>query len=411
MRILHVNKYLYRRGGAEAYMQDLAGLQRAAGHQVELFGMQHPENDPARYSAHFPPYLELEPPPPALAGGVRAFGRMLWSPSAARGLDAVAADFRPDIVHLHNIYHHLSPSVLRPLARRRVPAVMTLHDYKLACPTYRFLDQGRVCEACLGGRFHQAALRRCKDGSLTASAAAAAELSLHTLTRAYRGVSRFVCPSRFLQAKMTEAGVYPERLRWVPNFVDTASVAASDSPGLGVVFAGRLSAEKGVDVLIDAVAALDPEVTLTVVGEGPQGDDLRRRADQRAPARVRFTGRLDRSRVLEVLRAAAVVAVPSLWYENQPVIVLEALACGVPVAASAIGGLPELVRPGVDGELVPPGDPSALAAALARLLADPAERLARGRAGRARVEEEHSPAHHLARLHEVYAEAGARVGN
>src|SRR5437870_3534328 len=112
MRILHVNKFLYRRGGAESYMESVAELQEAAGHQVAFFGMSHPANEPQPYASRFPSYVEFEPPPPTLVGRGRAFGRMLWSPSARRGMDAVVGDFRPDVVHLHNVYHHLSPSVL-----------------------------------------------------------------------------------------------------------------------------------------------------------------------------------------------------------------------------------------------------------------------------------------------------------
>src|SRR5262245_48147585 len=142
MRILHVNKFLYRRGGAESYMADLGDAQRAAGHEVEVFGMAHPANPPLRLERHFPADLELDPPPAGVAGKVMAVGRMLWSTSARRGIEAVVDDFQPDLVHLHNIYYHLSPSILGPLARRRVPMVMTLHDYKLACTTYQFLDHG-----------------------------------------------------------------------------------------------------------------------------------------------------------------------------------------------------------------------------------------------------------------------------
>ena len=158
MRILHVNKYLYRRGGAESYMQAVADLQRDAGHEVAFFGMDHPDNELLPYQEHFPPYLELEPAPASAVAKVAGFGRMVWSTSARRGIDAVAADYRPDVVHLHNTYHHLSPSILGPLARRGIPVVMTLHDYKLACPTYRFLDKGQLCQARLGGHFTQAVI-------------------------------------------------------------------------------------------------------------------------------------------------------------------------------------------------------------------------------------------------------------
>jgi len=323
-------------------------------------------------------------------------------------MDAVLDDFRPDVVHLHNIYHQLSPSILRPLARRGVPAVMTLHDYKLACPTYRFLDHGKICEACLGGRFHHAVLRRCNRGSLASSAVSALELSLHTVTGAYRPVQLFICPSRFIAGRMSAAGVFVERLRHLPHFIDCGGISVRAGAGAGVAYAGRLAQEKGVDVLIEAVALLEG-VTLEVAGDGPEREALESLARRLAPERVRFHGALSKKATHDLLRGAALVAVPSRWYENQPMIVLEAFACGVPVVASQLGGLPELIEPGVDGALVPANDPLALAGALRDVLGDPGRAVSMGAAARAKVEERFQTATHLARLDELYSEATRRV--
>ena len=410
MRILHVNKFVYRRGGAEGYMADVAELQRAAGHEVAFYGMEHPENDPAEFEAHFASYIEMNPPPPSLTGRLRGIGRMLWSPQAARGIDAVLERFRPDVVHVHNVYHQLSPSVLAPVARRRVPAVMTLHDYKLACPTYNFLAHGEVCEACLGGRFHNAIRRRCKDGSVSASAAAAIELTVHTMTDAYAPAQLLLCPSHFIADKMNEAGVYPERLRWIPHFVDTAAITCADRPGRDVVFAGRLSEEKAVDVLIDAVGRL-AGVHLHIAGDGPERARLESLATDRAPGRVTFHGRLAKDALHDLIRSSAVLAMPSRWYENQPMIVLEAFACGVPVLGTRLGGTPELIEPGVDGDLVAAGDAHGLADALSSFTTNPERAHEMGRKGRARVEREFTPENHLQRLDALYAEAAQRVAS
>ncbi|MBV9411862.1 MAG: glycosyltransferase family 4 protein [Acidimicrobiia bacterium] len=408
MRILHVNKYLYRRGGAESYMQAVASLQRAAGHEVAFFGMDHPENEPQVYDRHFPSYLELEPAPTSAVDKVAGFGRMVWSTSARRGMDAVLSDFQPDVAHLHNTYHHLSPSILGPLARRRIPAVMTLHDYKLACPTYRFLDKGEICQACLGGHFTQAVRRRCKDGSLGSSAAMAAELAIHTALRAYRNVQLFVCPSRFMAGRMGAAGVFPDRLRWIPHFVSPGAERA-DEASESVVFAGRLSPEKGVDTLIDAVARMQAPVRLKIAGEGPDRDRLGALAARAGDDRVRFLGRLERDAMDALIGGAAAVVLPSRWYENQPMIVLEAFARGVPVVATDLGGTPELIRHGVDGFLVAPDDPDALASALQSLLADPARVRAMGKAARERALTDFAPDVHLTRLDRAYAEAASRL--
>lgn len=409
MKILHVNKFLYRRGGAEAYMLDVAALQRARGDEVELFGMRFPENEPCRFERWFPPRVDFDPPPMTLRGKAVGFGRMLWSPAAARGMRAVLEAFRPDLVHLHNVYHQLSPSILRPIAEAGVPVVMTLHDYKLACPTYRFLDHGRICEACVPRRFWNAPLRRCNRGSLAASAAVGLELGLHTLLGAYDPVQRFVCPSRFLASKMRAARVYPDRLRWIPNFVDVRTVRPKEEPGGGILYAGRLSHEKGVDLLVEAVARR-PRLRVEIAGDGPDRPELERLAAARGvDDRVRFHGRLAPGRLDDLRRSCAVVAVPSRWYENMPLVVLEAFAAGLPVVATDLGGLPELVEPGVDGVRVPPEDPEALGEALETIVADPLRALAMGRAGREKAEREFGPERHLERLDAVYAEAADAV--
>jgi glycosyltransferase involved in cell wall biosynthesis len=403
VRILHVNKFLYRRGGAESYMLDLAGLQAAAGHQVEFFGMAHPDNPPYRYAAHFPSNVQLEPPPARPDRRVAATTRMLWSPSARRGMEQVLEAFRPDVVHLHNIYHQLSPSVLRPLAERQIPAVMSLHDYKLICPSYLLLARGRVCEACLDGHFRHAVARRCKDGSLGASAVLVLESTVHRRARAYDPVQVFICISRFQAGKMAEGGVYPDRLALLPGFVDTRGLAPRTGSGSGILYAGRLSHEKGVDVLIEAVGRLG-DSRLEVVGDGPERGRLEALAAVRAPGRVGFHGRVPRERVLELVKAAAVAVMPSRCHDNQPMAILEAFGCGVPVVATSLGGMPELTEGGA-GITVPPEDPDALAGALGRLLGDPAAAAAMGRAARARAEHDFSPDQHLAGLERLYERA------
>ena len=407
MRILQVNKFLYRRGGAEGYLLDLAEQQRAAGHEVEYFGMAHPDNLPMRYAAHFPTHVEFEPPPTDPRGRAELVGRMLWSRQAYRGIGAVIADFAPDVVHMHNIYHQLSPSMIRASVKAGVPVVMTLHDYKLACPTYQFLDQGVICTACVGGSLTSAVKRRCKDGSLAASTIAAVEVGAHRLLKSYDPVATFVCPSAFLRDQMVAAGLHPGKMVHLDNFTDT-QVPVRDAAGSGVLFAGRLSREKGVDVLIEAAGVLATDVSgvlVDIVGAGPERGELDHWAPRGAPGAGRFHGRVSAQDVRAHLRAARVSAVPSRWYENQPLSVLEAFASGVPVVGSALGGLTDLITPSVDGALVPAEDALALAAALRPYLADAELSLRQGAAARERALARHEPVAHAARIEEIYAAA------
>ncbi len=407
MRILHVNKYLYRRGGAEGYALDVAEGQRERGHEVTFFGMQHPQNPQLPLSDAFPPLVELDPPPAGLRARTSAAGRMIWSPSSRSGMEAALAAFEPDVVHLHNIYHQLSPSVLDPVRRRGLPAVMTLHDYKLACPTYDFVAQGTVCEACLDGRFRHAVQKRCKDGSLAASTLLAVESRVHRTAGAYDPVRLFLCPSRFLAGRMAAAGVYPDRLRVINNPADASAFSPQSSPGRDVVVAGRLVRTKGFDLAVRAVAAL-PGRVLHIAGEGPERETLEALAAQVAPGRVVFHGRLDKPALSELLRSCAVAVVPSRWQENQPLSVLEAMAVGLAVVVSDLGGLPELVDDGVDGRVFASEDVADLSRVLAELLDDPDSAHRLGATGREKVVRDFGLRLHLDRLHELYEEAGAR---
>lgn len=382
-------------------MLDVAELQRAAGHEVELFGMQHPENPPGlTYADTFPTLVELEPPPQGGRAKVAAAARMLWSRSSEKGLAETIQRFQPDVVHCHNIYHQLSPSILRPVAAAGIPCVMTLHDYKLACPSYQMLDHGNLCNACVTGGPLQAARRRCKDGSFASSALLSLESSLHRLIKAYAPVTTFVCPSQFLATVMREAGVFPDRMAVINHFVVLDGAPLADRPGRGFVFGGRLSREKGVDVLIRAVALSG--VTLDIAGDGPVKAELEALAAELAPDRITFHGRLPRDELQALMRGSVASVVPSRWHENQPMTILESLGAGVPVIATALGGMPELVRDGIEGWVVPHDDPAALARTLTAVAADPVTAHAMGLAARERMLREFSSSAHLARLEEVY---------
>ncbi|MGG5258053.1 glycosyltransferase [Phycicoccus avicenniae] len=411
MRILHVNKFLYRRGGAEGYLLDLSELQRAAGHDVEYWGMDHPDNLPGLPLADtFAPHVELEPAPGGLAG-LAASARMVWSPASGRGLARALDRFRPDVVHFHNVYHQLSPSVLRPVRARGITSVMTLHDYKLACPSYQMLSHGAVCERCVGGSTLNAVRERCKSGSLGASAVLALESGLHRRLHAYDAVDRFVSPSHFLREVMVRAGMAPERIVTLANVVSGGEEAPVPSPPAGpgagarFVFAGRLSPEKGVDTLVRAVGGAPDGIGLDVAGDGPSRAELEALAAQVAPGRVHFHGRLDKAQVADLVRRSVAMVVPSRWYENQPMTILEAFAAATPVVATDLGGMPELVRDGVEGHLVPPNDAEALARVLGGLAADPDGARAMGSRARERFTAEFTGEVHLAGLAAVYDEA------
>lgn len=420
MRVLHVNKFVYRRGGAESYMLDVAELQRAAGHEVETWGMAHPANPSGLALADtFAPHIELEPAPPGTPARLAAAARMIWSTSSARGLADALARFAPDVVHAHNVYHQLSPSVLRECRRHAVPVVMTLHDYKLVCPNYQLLDHGRLCQLCVTSGAWHAARQRCKDDSLAASGLLSLESSLHRLTRAYDPVSVFVAPSRFLAQTIARSGRHAGKVRVINHFVEleaegSGAGSAADwvshrMPQPSIVFAGRLSPEKGADVLLTAMADVPAGLTLHVAGGGPQEGELRALAERLPAARVVMHGHLPKERVQALVGSAIATIVPSRWHENQPMTILESFGLSTPVVCTTLGGLPELVRHGREGYLVEAGDAGELASAITRLVERPADAARLGLAARRRAEQDFTTQSHLTALDAAYAAASTSL--
>ena len=308
---------------------------------------------------------------------------LVWNREAAANLDALVREARPTVAHLHNVYHHLTPSILQVLRRHRIPAVMTLHDLRLLCPAIHMLRDDRPCERCRGGRFHQAVLGRCVKDSRAASLLAAVE----TAHQRWRGlypaaVGTFLCPSRFYLRKYAEWGFPADRLRHLPNFVDLAEWHPDRLPAAerdAVVYFGRISREKGLRVLLDAQALwegghdagtiAEPPPRLLIAGDGPCLGNLRARLAMLKLRTAEYAGALGIDALRTLLGRARCTVIPSRWYENAPMAALESLACGIPVVGSDLGGLPELIGPGVTGEIAPPDDPAALLDALRRACA------------------------------------------
>jgi glycosyltransferase involved in cell wall biosynthesis len=405
MRILVVNKFFWPKGGSERVMFDLIDGYRAAGHEVVPFAMRSERNVGSPHERHFVP--EVDYGRLSALGAVRAGLRAVWSGEARKRIVGLVREVRPHVAHLHNFHHQLSPSIVDGLATESVPAVHTLHDYQVICPNYLLYTEGAPCERCRGGRFHEAVRHRCVRGSRAASAVAAADLAFHRWRGTLeKGIAAFVSPSRFLRDKLVEFGVSPDRVRVVPNGLDPGDIEPADAPGRGFLYAGRLAREKGVGTLVDAVGRAEG-LRLTVAGTGPEEKALRRRAEEIAPERIRFVGHLGRDELLATVRAARAVVMPSEWYENAPMSALEALASGVPVVATRLGGLPEMVRDGETGLLVAPGDPDGLGAALRRLEDDSGLAAQLGRRGREVVETEYTRSEQVATMLDLLSEVAS----
>jgi glycosyltransferase involved in cell wall biosynthesis len=399
-RVLMVNKFHYPRGGAEHYMFRLAGLLKQRGTEVDYFAMRDARNLPCPTDRYFVSEVSFEQPPQGLSGRIGMAGRMVYSREARSKMGRLLADRTPDLAHVHNIYHQLSPSLLAPLRRRGVPVVMTVHDFKLVCPVYSLLSHGEICERCVGNGFGPAVRHRCNRGSLSGSLLVAGETWAHRRLGLYRaGVDVFITPSAFARDRLITGGYPAERIVVVPNCVVADDYHPLHRAGDHALYVGRLSREKGVEVLVRAAAASGARVKM--VGDGPLRPTLERMIAE-SGADVELLGFRSGEELSAAVQAASAVVMPSICHDNCPLAVIEAMAWGKPVIGSRVGGIPELVRDGEEGVLVPHGDTAALGAAMLRLQEDPelAERM--GRAGRARVEAHYDAGPHYRAVAAAY---------
>lgn len=401
MKIIQANKFYYPRGGADMYVLELSQLLSDAGHEVIPFAMHHPENRKTPYTDYFVSEMDLK------ARGswwqdIKKFGRVVYSLEARRKFAALIRATKPDIIHIHNIYHQISPSILQAARAAHVPVVMTLHDYKLLNPNYSMLGHGgQICEHSANGRYVEVLKYNCM-GSRGASFAVMMEAYLHAWLGSYRKtVRRYISPSRFMIDLAARRGIAREKLVHIPNFVRPLTPPKTRGKECALYF-GRLSREKGLMYLLEA-AKMIANIPVVIVGRGSEEAELRSRAGELGLKNVTFVGFKHGAELWHLVAGARVVVMPTISFENAPLAILEAQSLGKITIVTAQGGLPELVRNGENGYVVPPADSLTLAKTIEMVwnMSD-AERGAMEGVARERVMREHNPEDHLRRIVALY---------
>ena len=365
--------------GENRVVEDEVRLLREAGHTVHTWTPSHEGSGPRAL----------------LRTGVRA----VWARNAAATVRGLIREHEADIVHCHSLFPALSPAVLRAAAKEGAHSIVTLHSYRLVCLPATLVRDGRICEDCIGRFPWPGVLHGCYHESSLASIPYAASLGLHRVMGTFDGVDLYLAVSRFLRDKYIESGFEADKIEVKGNFAWEAP--RRTGPGDYFLYLGRLSSEKGVDTLLTAWKRCSGK--LLIVGDGPDAGRLRSLASRN----VEFLGSVPAAEVPALLSRARALLLPSICYEGEPRTVLEAYAVGVPVVASRIGGLPDLVRDGVSGVLLTPGDVAAWTATCEGLLDDKeSERLGEG-AFRLWMEQ-YSPEHGLQALERAYARAMTR---
>jgi glycosyltransferase involved in cell wall biosynthesis len=396
MRILEVNKYYYDRRGAERYMLQVERELTKLGHEVIPFAMHHPESIESKWSKYFVSELKTESLNPLAIP--KYFARSLWSFEAARRMRELIKEAKPDVAHLHNIYTHLSPSILRPLKRAGIPVVMTVHDYGTVCGNYALWDPVKSVPLNIDefSLIRIAETRFIKNSAL-ATFMQAAIAGLHRRLGSYhRFIDQYIAVSHFVKDALVARGVPAAKIKVMKNIAGKGRKRAG--AGEGIFYFGALDAMKGVSTLIEAMHAF-PEVELRIAGDGPQREELKELA---RGARVTFLGHISKEQVEEELARARAAVFPSLWHEPGSIGLVEALRAGTPCIVSDRGGLPELVDYGRAGLIFEAGNARSLEHALARIIQDEPEAEHIGAAGKSYADAFADPAHHTKRLVELH---------
>lgn len=421
MRILHAHKYFHSRDGASRYERGLMRLQEEAGHVVAPFAMHDERNEPTPWSEYFVSNLETKRVGFGL-GAVKQLGRALWSIEAAKKFGKLCDVFKPDIVHVHNIYTHLSPSILHEAKKRGIPVVMTVHDYALLSANYSLWNEKNMRSMAMDDIGVLATARsKYIKGSFAATLVLEMILKLHHALKMYDGViDQYVTYSQFVKDTMVRHSFDAKKISVMHPFAEPLmmerdsppSAKALDEPELGeeselgggVLYAGRLESYKGVHVLIEALRHLPSTTQIKIVGVGP--DEARLKAMAGKDTRVEFLGFVPGRELWNMMAQASVVVVPSIWQEVYGLVALEAMCQGTPIIVAKSGGLPEVVGGSDAGVVVAASDSKALAKAIVSIVDHPDRAKLMGKAAADRARDIGNPQVHLAKIMDVYSRCG-----
>lgn len=371
MKILLINKYHYKKGGSETAYFALSRILEQQGHEVIHFAMQHENNLDSKTKSFFAPKVSFEDK--GFFTMLKNIKNIFWNTHAKRRLEALLTQENPDICHVHNFSHQLSPSILFALKKHKIPTVMTCHDYKVVCPNYTFFAHGKIHD--YGRAYWKYVWHKTVKNSYLKSLILVLEAYFIRLFQVYqKTIHTFIAPSTFMKQKLIEGGVKEKSIVTRMNMLEDNCFEESPSHDGSLCYVGRLSEEKGLWTLLRAAKQLT--CPIHIIGGGPLEKAVSEYVAKEKLSNVKLHGHLPKALVKSYVNKCAAVVVPSLWYENNPYSILEAFGVSTPVLASHIGGIPELVLNGKTGFTFAPHDDKALVRFVNVLLSDEKQRLA-----------------------------------
>jgi glycosyltransferase involved in cell wall biosynthesis len=388
MKILLVHNYYQQPGGEDVVFTQERRLLEQKGHQVITYTRTNQE------AAHT-----------SLAGRVKLLKTIVSAEDSRQQIASILDAEKPDLAHIHNTFMMISPSIYTACWQARVPTVQTLHNYRLYCPAVTLYRDGHVCEDCITGGLMQGVRYGCYRGSKLTTAAVAMMLKVHRSRGTWtQRVNGFIALTEFAKRKFVDNGLPVDKVHVKPNFVDL-NPEKREAVGKYAFFAGRLTPEKGIATLLDAWRLLEKPLPLKIVGDGTSRNALESQARRNGLRDVEFLGWRDGEQTRDLMKRACFVVVPSLWYEGFPMVLAESFACGVPVIASRLGAMEEIVAHGHTGLHFQPGSAEDLAQAVQWALKHPESIAEMGRNARRQYELRYTPEVNYALLMEIYGKA------
>lgn len=403
LNILFLNKFYYLKGGSERIFFEEMALLEKRGHKVIPYSRRNPNNIPTEYDHFFAPEFRVDK---GLSyQSLKSVIDIIYSNSTRKHLKKLLSKEHPHIAHAHNIYGILSTSVLDELFANGIPAVLSLHDYKIICPNYQFLNNARICEDCKTHRYYKAIQNKCVHGNLSYSIIYALENYFNFFKKKYKNkILKYIAVSKFIKNKFVEYGFPEKQIVVIPNFINTDKYIPTYENKNYFLYFGRLSKEKGIQTLIDAFKLLRRlDFKLKIVGEGPLLDDLKKMVVGENTGNIELTGFLTGKQLEDAIKQCTCVITPSEWYENCPMSILESFAYGKPVIGADIGGIPELIEDGANGKIFRSGDSNDLALKMYFMANLPEKAIIElGRNSRRKVEEQYNQDLHYNALTSLY---------
>jgi glycosyltransferase involved in cell wall biosynthesis len=388
MKIVLVHNFYRQAGGEDVVFQSEKRLLERAGHAVI-------------------PYVRsnMELKDDSLVDRIGIVAGMIWSQESRQRFAAILDAERPDVVHVHNTFMVISPSIYSACSERGIPAVSTLHNFRLLCPVSSFFRNGMVCEECLNHSLFRSVLHRCYRNSSQASGAVALMLATHRALGTWqKSVTRYIALTHFGKDKFVWAGFPADKIVVKPNFVDP-DPGERLAAGEYALFVGRIDETKGTRVLLDAWNRLPVKYPLHVVGDGPDRQWMEAQVRELRLSEVIFRGRLSRAEAIEAVKGARFTIMPSTWYETFGLCIIESFACGTPVLCSRLGAMSDVVDDQVTGLHFNPGDPEDIAKKVEWAWNHPLELACMGRSARRKYESDYTAEKNYSQLMEIYEQA------